>query len=79
MPESTIVTLWHPRSGLRCLVKFIPGEVLPDGGCNVRAEYSFRRSRGLPPELPQLAAQVQAWTDRAMRCDFDLPSGWRFR
>lgn len=79
MPESTFVTLWHPRSGVRCLVKFIPGQARSDGGCDVRVDYSFRRSRGLGADLPELAAQIHAWTERAMRCDFDLPPGWRFR
>ena len=79
MSDSTFVTLWHPRSGVRCLVKFIPGETLPDGGCNVRVEYSFRRARGLDRSTPQLVADVEAWSQRALRADFELPPGWRFR
>jgi len=80
MPESTFVTLWHPRSGVRCLVKFVPGETEPGGGCNVRVDYSFRHKRGLPPDMGKLSSQIEEWTQRCLTLlDFDLPAGWRFR
>lgn len=79
MFEPTFVTLWHPRSGVRCLVKFTPGEPQPDGGCNVRVDYSFRRALGLGRDLPQLSAAVEAWAQRLLRGEPELPAGWRLR
>lgn len=80
MPEKTFLTLWHPRSGVRCHVKFIPGETHSDGACNVRVDYSFRHTRGLPADMDVLSAQVEDWTKRCLTLlDFDLPDGWRRR